>query len=252
MYFIWQKQASINAIIITLGVIGPLLFLGLLAYDRQTDVLKILQTSFHRSSIRLKYTLTFFVSSQFFNMASRIDLFMLSFYLPKADVGYYGLSQKIILTILTSVNSITQVLSPQFAKAVTKKEVISHMKKALLYMSIPTALFFIAAILPTWIYTLVFTSNYQKTAMITRILSSSYILYGISAIPSLFFLYTVRKPIYLCINNLVFLIIIAFGSYWLIPHFGVFGPTIAFFGCFIWSTLYLYLYYFLEIKKMKQ
>ena len=63
LYFIWQKNATINAIIITLGIIGPLLFIVILVYNRYPDVTRILKTSFDRSSIRLKYTLTFFLSS---------------------------------------------------------------------------------------------------------------------------------------------------------------------------------------------
>ena len=95
-----------------------------------------------KKEFRFGYTVTFFVASQFFNLAQRMDLFLLSFFLSKsAEVGYYGLAQKIILTVTASIASITQVLSPQFSKIKTKPEIIKEFKHGALYLLIPAGLF---------------------------------------------------------------------------------------------------------------
>lgn len=248
---IYFHKVTVQNVVIAFGILGQLIFFALLFNEKKQLLRDLIGAPFHRVHIKLEYTLTFFVSSQLFNLASRIDLFMLSFFLVKSEVGYYGLSQKIILTVITMINSITQVLSPQFAKIEKKSEVISLIKKGLIYMMIPTAVFITCILLPTWVYTFVFTEKYVKTALITRMLSASFILYGLTAVPTLFFLYTIKKPRHLLLMNLIFLIVVATGCYVLIPKKGVYGPPIAFIIAFTIVSVYITTAFVHEFRQMK-
>jgi len=149
------------------------------------------------------------------------------------------------------VNSITQVLSPQFSKIETKKEIVSLLKKGLLYMGIPTAVFIAAILTPTNIYTLVFTSKFVKSASITRMLSGAFLLYAVTAVPALFFLYTIKKPLHLLWMNTIFLITVAIGCFLFIQKYGVFGPPLAFIIAFAMVFLYILIFFPMEFRKLK-
>ena len=227
LYLSLDKHVSVSSVIFVFGVIGPLIFFLLLFMEKR-EVLKILaKTEVSRSELKIQYTLTYFIASQFFNVGLRMDLFLLSFFGLKQETGYYGLSQKIILTIITTVVSITQVLSPMFSSITTKTELKHHLKRGLLYLAVPAGLFVVLAVLPNQVFQLFFTNKFTETAPITRALSIPFIIYSLGSLPILFLLYTVKKPVYLLWSNVVFFLILTGGCYYLIPKNGVYGPPVA-------------------------
>jgi O-antigen/teichoic acid export membrane protein len=171
-----------------------------------------------------------------------MDLFLLSYFrsiISRAEVGVYGLSQKIILVIITTVISITQILSPNFSKIKTKIETRHNLKTGLLYLLIPSALFCLLYITPNQIFYFFFTEKFAKTAIVTKALALPFILFPLSNLPQLFLLYTVRKPMPILIANIVFFIILTTGCYYLIPIKGVFGPPYAILAAFVVNTAIL-------------
>lgn len=249
-YLILNGLANIENIIITIGIIGQLIFFALLFTERRYVLKNLITSSFEREKIKLRYTLTFFSASQLFNMASRVDLFLLSFYLPKAEVGFYAAAQKVVLSILTSVNSVAQVLSPQFAAVKSKSEVLKLVKKGFFYMMLPVGIFILAAVTPKFIYTFFFTEAYVKTDILTRALSVSYIFFALTLVPVLFFLYTIRKPIHVFYVNLIFFIIVALGCFFLIPIYGVFAPPAVFLVAFLAATAYIAFFFWKEYRRL--
>jgi len=222
---VYLKTISVGAIIFVFGIIGPLLFFIFLLFYKKDLFLILIKADVHKDDFRFKYTLTYFISSQFFNIGQRMDLFLISFFRSKAEVGYYGLSQKIILSILSTVISITQVLSPGFAQAKTKTDVNKQFKTGFLYLLIPSAIFFLLYLTPNQVFYLFFTEKFAQTANISRSLSFPYIFYCISNLPSLFLLYTVKKPRYNLIASIVYFVSVTLGCYYLIPKMGVFAPA---------------------------
>ena len=236
--FLWlTNNVSIGSIIFTFGIIGPMLFFLLLFFEKKDLVFVLVKTRVAREEFRMSYTLTYFIASQFFNLGTRMDLFLLSYFLLKAEVGYYGLSQKIILTIMTTVVSITQVLSPSFSKIKTKKEVFHQFRSGIMYMLLPTALFLILSVLPNQIFYLFFTQKFAKTATITHWLALAYILLPFTSLLGLFLLYTVKRPIYILYANVVFFLAITIISYLLIPIYGVYGPIYSIVAAFVFNLL---------------
>ena len=218
------KLVTVGSIIFVFGIVGPVIFFLILLFEKKSTFTLILKSVVNKKEVRFGYTLTYFIASQFFNLGLRMDLFLLSYFRSKSEVGYYGLSQKIILTIITTVISITQVLSPSFARISKKSEAISQLKTGFMYLLIPTALFLLLFLTPPQIYTLFFTENFVQTASITKALSLPFILYTLGSLPMLFLLYTVKKPGYILISNIVFFIILTVGCYLVIPTKGVLGP----------------------------
>lgn len=236
--FLWlTNNVSIGSIIFTFGIIGPMLFFLLLFFEKKDLVFVLVKTRVAREEFRMSYTLTYFIASQFFNLGTRMDLFLLSYFLLKAEVGYYGLSQKIILAIMTTVVSITQVLSPSFSKIKTKKEVFRQFRSGVMYMLLPTALFLILSVLPNQIFYLFFTQKFAKTAIITHWLALAYILLPFTSLLGLFLLYTVKRPIYILYANVVFFLAITIISYLLIPIYGVYGPIYSIFAAFLFNLI---------------
>ncbi|OGK17527.1 hypothetical protein A2774_00875 [Candidatus Roizmanbacteria bacterium RIFCSPHIGHO2_01_FULL_39_12c] len=221
------KLVTVGSIIFVFGIIGPAIFFLFIFIEKREVVNKIIRSALDRKEVRFGYTFTYFIASQFFNLGLRMDLFLLSFFRSKTEVGFYGLSQKIILTIITTVISITQVLSPSFSKIRLKNEIISNLKTGFMYLLVPAFLFLALFFTPDQVYELFFTRSFNQTSAITKALSLPFILYALGSLPMLFLLYTVKKPGYILISNVIFFVILTLGCYFLIPRYGVFGPPYA-------------------------
>jgi len=181
-----------------------------------------------------------------------MDLFLLSFFLSKSpEIGYYGLSQKIILTVMASIASITQVLSPNFSKIKTKEEVIKEFKHGAFYLLLPTVMFIILFFTPDWIFYLFFTTKFAQTATITKSLSLPFIIYNYLNLPFLFLLYTAKKPMVILFGNLVYFIIITLGCFYAIPRFGVFGPPYVIATAFTVTFLIAVFFTIKEYRKIR-
>ena len=224
---ILTKSITVGSVIFIFGIVGPIIFFIFLFFEKRHRVSILIKSVIDRKEVRFEYTLTYFIASQFFNLGLRMDLFLLSYFRSKTEVGYYGLSQKITLTIITTVISITQVLSPSFARITKKTEALSQLKTGFMYLLLPAVLFIALFFTPKEVYDLVFTENFVQTASITKALSLPFILYALGSLPMLFLLYTVKKPGYILISNILFFIILTLGCYILIPTMGVFGPPYA-------------------------
>lgn len=219
------KAVSVGTIIFTFGILGPLVFFLLLLVEKKHIFLKILKAPIVKSEFRLGYTITFFIASQFFNLALRMDLFLLSYFLSRSpEIGYYGLSQKIILTVMASIASITQVLSPNFSNIKTKSEIKHQFKIGFYYLLIPTGLFILLYLTPNWLFFLFFTKKFAPTAVITKSLSLAFLIYPLLNLPLLYLLYTVKKPSYILYSNIITFLVVAIGCYIVIPQKGVVGP----------------------------
>ncbi|OGK18241.1 hypothetical protein A3G67_03010 [Candidatus Roizmanbacteria bacterium RIFCSPLOWO2_12_FULL_40_12] len=223
---IYFKSVTVGWVLFIFGVIGPILFFITLALDRKDAVFVFLKAQIRRDEFRAGYTLTYFAATQLFNLGARMDLFLLSFFLLKNDVGYYGLSQKIILSILTTVISVTQVLSPNFAKVHTKSQARHELKNGFLYLLIPTALYILLFFTPNWVFYFFFTDRFAPAAMITKSLVPAYIIFTLGSLPLQFVLYTIRKPIYVLYGNILYFLIMTVGCYILIPQMGVKAPPL--------------------------
>jgi O-antigen/teichoic acid export membrane protein len=234
------KLINIASIIFVFGILGPVIFFLFLFFDKKHIFYNVIKAPIKKEEFRFSFTFTFFLASQFFNLGTRMDLFLLSFYFPKtAILGYYGLASKIILTLFASVISITQVLSPEYAKIKDKKELYPLIKKSFVYLLIPTFLFFLLFLTPEIVFKIAFTQKYAMAVPIIHGLALAYILYPILNIPYLFFLYTEKKPSYLLISNIIFFLTITFGCLILIPKYEAYGAIFSIFAALFASAIYL-------------
>lgn len=242
---------NVGTIIFVYGIIGPVIFFVMLLVEKRDLIFVLAKSEIKKEEFRFGYTLTYLIANQFFNVGMRMDLFLLSYFRSKAEVGDYALAQKIILTIITTIISITQVLSPHYANIKNQKDLKKELKTGLLYMMIPSALFLTLYAIPVNVYSLFFTDKFAiNAAIVTRALSLPFIVYTLGSIPYLFILYTVKKPIYILISNITFFISITAGCYYLIPQKGIHGPPIAIWIALVVSTGVLVLGFLREFKKL--
>jgi O-antigen/teichoic acid export membrane protein len=242
---------TVGSIIFTFGIVGPLVFFVLVYMSKKNHLRFVMNAPIAREDFRFNYTLTYFIASQFFNLGLRMDLFLLSYFRPKDEVGYYGLAQKIILTIIATVISITQVISPAFSKIRFKADFFAHVKSAVLYMLLPTVLFLALAATPNWIFFLVFTEKFVKTADMTRALALPFILYPLMSLGHLFLLYTAKKPGYILITNVVLFLTISLGCYFFIPYYGISAAIFSIAAAFFLSGCLLTVFAVHEYRKMR-
>jgi len=218
---------SVGIIIFAFGIVGPTVFFILVYASKKNHMAAVMKAPIERSDFKVSYTLTYFIASQFFNLGLRMDLFLLSFFLSK-DLGDYGAAQKIILTIITTIISITQVISPAYAKIRTKKDLYMQIKPSLFYMLIPTAIFCALFLTPDWVFSLFFTNKFYNTPMIARQLAIVYLPYSFISLFHLFLLYAVKRPADILIGNISIFLIVTLGCYFFIP---IYGATAA-----VWSV----------------
>ncbi len=242
---------NVGSIIFTFGILGPAIFFLFLFLDKKHVLKKIVNSPVDRREFRFGYTLTYFIASQFLYLSQRMDLFLLSYFLSKSpEVGYYGLAQKIILTVIASIASITQVLSPNFSKIKTREEAAYQFRHGFFYMLIPAALFLLLYFLPDQVFYLFFTDKFAETARITKALSLPFILYVFINLPGLFLLYTVKKPVIILASNLVLFVVMTAGSLYMIPKRGVIGPPFALGLAFLVSLMIMTLASLREYRKL--
>ncbi|MCS6956418.1 MAG: oligosaccharide flippase family protein [Patescibacteria group bacterium] len=218
---------NVGSIIFTFGILGPSIFFLILIFEKYNTIKNVLKAKIEKEEFKFGYTISFFIASQFFNLALRMDLFLLSFFYPQSpQIGYYGLAQKIILTVLASITAITQVLSPNFSRITSKTQAKKELRNGFLYLLIPAFLFIALYFTPEWVFNLFFTKKYLQTAYITHFLSLPFVLYTFLNLPFLFILYTAKKTLPILFSNIVFFLIVTFGCLFFIPKFGVFAPAI--------------------------
>jgi O-antigen/teichoic acid export membrane protein len=250
LYFVFQHTVTIGSIIFVFGILGPLLFFLFVFLEKKDLFFILMKAEVKREEFRFGYTFTYFIAAQFSNLGQRMDLFLLSYFGLKNDVGFYGLSQKIILTVISTVVSITQVLSPGYSSIQKKSDIIINLKRSCLYLMIPTALFVIIFFLPQSVYTFIFTDKFGPAAHIASLLSLPFIIYTFQNIPTLFLLYTVKKPGYILVANILFFITVVGGCFYFIPLKGVLAPPFVLLAAFSISFVYLMLGSILEYRKL--
>jgi len=244
------KSVSIGNVIFVFGIFGPLVFLLLLFLEKKERVFILWEAEIKREEFRFGYTLTYFIANQFLNLGLRMDLFLLSFYGLKTEVGLYALAQKIVLTIITAVTSITQVLSPGFSQVKTKSDIRRQLKTGFLYLLIPVGIYALLAITPNQIFDIAFTARYLPSAPITRILALPFIIYTLINLPLLFLLYTVKKPWAILVANISFFIIFSTGCYLLIPLLKIVGVIYSLITAFVVMGSLLLFFSWREFKKI--
>lgn len=237
----WTGHITVGIVIFMFGIVGPVVFFIFVYASKKNHLSAIMNAEIDRSDFRIRYTLTYFIASQFFNLGQRMDLFLMSYFRPQFEVGYYGLAQKIILTIIATIVSITQVISPTFAAVHTKKELRPHLRSGLMYMLIPTAIFIAVIFTPTFIFELILTKKFDHTAEIARLMALVYIPYSFMSLFHLFLLYTVKKPLYILYTNLVLFAVITGGCILSIPRFGAYGAIASLGVGFVGASILLIL-----------
>ena len=243
---------GITQVLIVLGIIGPSIVFAYVLLRRRWVIKALFSSKKSRSDIQLGYTFMFFAATQVFQLATRADLFLVSYFLTRPEVGFYGLSQRIILAVITSSDSITQVMSPQFARLKTQRGVRKMLKHSFAYMLIPSAMFIGGIVLPGFVYDFVFGIEYTSSTLLTKVLSIAYLPYSFLAAALLFFLYTIKKPVYLLISNVMFLVIIVVSNLILIPQFRLFGPSVSYFLAFAIISMYIGYMFIREVKHLPE
>ena len=242
---------TVASVIMTYGLIGPVVFFLMVLFKNYERIAPIKRANFNRSEIKVNYTLTYFAASQFYNVGLRMDLFLLSFFGLREQVGYYASAQKIILSIIATIVSISQVLSPQFAAAKSRLEINKLLKKGFTYMLIPIGIFIALILTPNSFFKFIFTDNFDEAIIITKILAIPFMLSAGGTVIMLFLLYTVKKPIYILISNIAFFVIVFGGSFLLIPEKGMLGPPIAIFFAFVVAILIQVVAFVKEQKEIR-
>lgn len=235
--------------VITIG--GAVLFFIPVILTRGSIVAKVWRATLTRRAIKLRYTFTYLLATQIFNLGQRMDLFLLSYFGLKADAGYYAASQKILLSIASAIISVTQVLSPQFAHIKTRKEFRNIARQSILYLSVPAFIFALLIITPQSIFDS-YLEKFARASTLARQLAPAFIIYAFANFPLLFLLYTVKKPTAILIANITFFATMSLGSFFLIPTYHLSAIPFVVTGSITLATMILCIYSVYEYRSIKE
>lgn len=210
--FLTMGIRDVDRILSTLTILGVLIFFIPLAVVKRGTILRSVSARFDKKALKLRYTFTYLVSTQIYNLAQRMDLFILSYFGLRDATGYYAAAQKIILSIATAVVSITQVLSPMYSSVKTKKQALHLFRQTFLYLSIPSVIFLMLMVTPQFVFD-IYLSKFAQAAPIARALALPYIIFTLGNTALIFILYTAKKPMIVLWSNVVYLIAMVVGSY---------------------------------------
>ncbi|MEI6533611.1 MAG: oligosaccharide flippase family protein, partial [Candidatus Roizmanbacteria bacterium] len=214
---------TVTSVIFVFCFVGPIMFILLCCIGYIPLIRSFFKARLQTKYIRFKYTSTYFLASQFFQLASRMDLFIISYYLTRVEVGYYTLAQKIILTVVSTIISVTQVLSPSFAKIKTKLDTIKEFRHGFIYLLLPALLFLAVSFTPDFVFKILFP-QFLPATQLTRMMALPFIIYSLGNLPLLYILYTMQKPSYLLISNICYFLIMTIGCYVAVPLYGIYAP----------------------------
>lgn len=162
------------------------------------------------------------------SFSGRLDIQMLASMSGAAATGLYSIPSRLASFIIVLASSFSSVLSPRFAAFGGRKEEKKYLGKALL------ATIGITLLVVTWIIIakpfilILFGSKYLEAVPVFQSLAASMIPF-LFAIPSVTaIIYALKKPIYIGLFSFFQLAAMFFLNLYLIPKFGVFGPTITY------------------------
>lgn len=250
---ILTNTVSVASLIFLIGIVGPCLFYVLLLWRQKPHLKPVLSAPIRKSEFRFKYTLTYFAGTQFLNVGLRADLFLLSYFrdiITKSEVGYYAAAQKVVLTLLTSIISITQVLSPGFSQVKTKADARRELKHGFLYMLIPVGIFTGVFLTPDFIYAIFFGQDFFASAAIAKLLALPFTIYALASVPMLFLLYSARRSVVILWAYILFFLVMAIGCYSLIPIYGLVAPPFVLATAFTLAGIVLSWFAYVEYHRL--
>lgn len=225
--------------IFILGVVAPLAVFLTVLPQRRSVITTLIRHRIDRSHIKLRFTLPYFFSTQLYNLTTRADLLLVAYFLTTVDAGHYSVAQRVMFVIITSIDSITQVLSAEFSKVSTRTKALQLIKKACYYMAIPSAILLILAFSPAFLYRLFIPQAYEPSIPLIKLLSLTYIPFSFDAALLLFFLYTRKKPMFILYANIIMLVLVTLLHLYFIPRLGITGPVVSFGVTYVCITVFI-------------
>lgn len=170
----------------------------------------------------VKWILPTVVAFYFF---ARIDILMLSAFLPFESVGIYSAAGQVILIVSLVIGAASTVFMPRSINAVKSREaLVTYVKESIIPLCLIGGSILLLYISAPLIFSLLFTSAYAASVEILRILLVGYIFVGLY-IPLSFLFYAIDRPdIRFCLEagKLVTAIILL---YFIIPYGGPKGAA---------------------------
>ncbi len=237
--------------IFILGIVAPLAVFLIVLPQRRNVVSSLVRHRIDRSHIKLRFTMPYFISTQLYNLSTRADLLLVAYFLTTVDAGHYSVAQRVMFVIITSIDSITQVLSAEFSKVSTRTQILQLIKKACYYMAIPSVILLALAFSPAFLYRLFIPESYEPSIPLIKLMSLTYIPFSFDAALLLFFLYTRKKPMFVLYTNIIMLALVTAFHLLFIPRFGITGPVVSFGLTYVCITMFIVMGVIREFRLLK-
>jgi O-antigen/teichoic acid export membrane protein len=249
----YTHTLTIETTLVILGVVGPIFFISIIICTNIKDFLRAITAKFDLRLLTLKFTVTYFISTQIYSIATRLDLLFISYFFGGRSIqaGDYALAQRVVLAAASTIVSVTQVLSPFYSKLKTKKDIVGELKHSFTFLLIPVALFGAIIITPDIVFG-VFKQISPQTIFLIKLLCVPLMVAALGNIPYLFTLYTVKRPDIVLYSNILFIIAVSSICYFGLPKYGLVAAPVSILAAYACNVTFLYIFMQSYIKNLKK
>ncbi len=191
-----------------------------------------------------------FLASTFYNLAKRVPVFFVAYFLSLAEVGIFSVANQLVVGVFLFLLGFQTVLLPKAAKLINKKERVSFVKKAFTILSGLSIFIYLGFLLFSYkVIPLVLGEKYVSAIGVFLIILPAYLLDFVITPLKMCVVQSLGDP-----KPLVLLRILTFSLslpiyIYVTPIFGIFGLAYVLLGESIVYTLIVGTYSFIRIFK---
>jgi len=196
-----------------------------------------------------RYLLFIMPAGLLFALASRVDVWLMGYFLTKSEIGVYGLAQRIALPLMAVSESVDGALSPVASAIKERERVGSFLKSSLLTVGGVIAMGLLYAALVPQVVPVLFGEAYQSGVWVTSLLCLRLVV-GMASSPFTWIAYNFDYAKVQWAVRIVQLGVMIALNLVLLSHWGIFAPATAWIMFELIGTISVVGFLFLSLQKI--
>ncbi len=195
-----------------------------------------------------RYLLFTMPAGLLFALASRVDIWLMGYFLTKSEIGVYGMAQRVALPLMAVSESVDGALSPVASAIKEREQVRTFLKSSLLTVVGVMAMGLLYAVAVPQVVPVLFGEAYQSGVWVTSLLCLR-IVVGIASSPFTWLAYNFDYAKAQWAVRIVQLGVMVALNLTLLSHWGIFVPATAWIAFELIGTISVVGFLFLSLQK---
>lgn len=196
----------------------------------------------------MRYLLLMIPAGLMFALASRLDVWLMGYFLTKAEVGIYGMAQRVALPLMAISESVDGALSPAASAIKTREGIGYFLKSSLATVVGVMAMGLLYAVAVPQVVPALFGETYQSGVWITSLLCLRIVI-SIASSPFTWLAYNFDYAKVQWVVRVVQLCVMVALNLILLSHWSIFAPATAWIVFELIGTLSVVVFLLLSLRK---